>query len=473
MKNTLYFVLIAHLHLLLLLLLLGCEKNNQPLFDIQSEVNEMKEQRQRIPQDLLDLSEDDVRTVANLFIGSYYQTRSENVKEIKSILPVYGEEGILMYAVNFNDGYILISATTNFYPILAIVEHGSFSIKPYSGQEIIINELKTAVSQSKQTPIQDARNAWRCFMESSSVEIPNTRVGADYYMLLDGYLMDWHEDDRTVYYLNDQPDNMPDDMYELFCESASMDMPVDYPYMDCAIITEKYCTSPTTYGPFLQTLWHQHGNGDGMGLDYNSAVLNNMVLGCETVAVGQIMRYFEYPPFEYNWSAMPNTTSNTVLSSFLATLRSDLQVDDNGKSTYLKAKNTLENYGYSVTVGNHSATDVCSSLLDNRPVYMRGYDSVNNGGHAWVCDGYYSSLSYYEYKLYIVRVFNGQLYDFAEWESDRVYNYGPSLFHMNWGWGGSHNGYYFDNSIQVILQGTPYNFTTLRKDMLVSTPSFN
>ena len=468
MKYTLYFVLIAHLPLLLLW---GCEKNNQPLFDIQSEVNEMKEQCQKRPQDLLDLSEDDVRTVANLFIGSYYQTRSDNVKEIKSILPVYGEEGILMYAVNFHDGYILISATTNYYPILAIVEHGSFSIKPYSGQETIINELKTAVSQSKQTPIQDAKNAWRCFMESSSVQIPNTRVGADYYMLLDGYLMDWHEDDRTVYFLNDQPDNMPDDMYEYFCESASIDMPMDYPYMDCAIITEKYCTSLTTHGPFLQTLWHQYGNGDGMGLAFNSAVPNSMVLGCVTVAVGQIMRYYEYPPLEYNWSAMPNTTSNMVLSSFLATLRGCLEVNPNGETTAQKAKNTLENYGYTVTLINHSATDVCSSLSNNRPVFMGGVDSINNEGHAWVCDGDYSSLSYFEYKLYIVRVVNGQLYDFVEWESDRVYNFGPSLLHMNWGWAGDHNGYFLDSSIQVNLDGTPYNFTTQRKNIYVSIPN--
>ncbi|MBR4775667.1 MAG: C10 family peptidase [Bacteroidales bacterium] len=415
---------------------------------------------EKLPYDLQTLSIDDARTVAKLFVDGELPTKSEIQKTIKSVIPVYGEdEDVLMYAVNYSDGFILVSATTNYYPILAVVDHGEFSILPNSGQELIVDEIKDAIAYSKDRPIKDAKKVWRHYMDSPSLEMSATKVGIEYYILLDDYLMDWYDDGRTVYVLRDQPDNMPDDMYEYFCESASLDMPCDYPYMDYAIITEKHYSVESTLGPYLQTKWDQSGNGDGTGIAYNSAVPGNLYLGCVTVAVGQIMRYFEYPSSAYNWSAMPNTTSNTVLSSFLATLRTELNVDIGGGSTYHNAKNTLQNYGYSVVVENHSSTDVYTSLSNNRPVYMRGESNIE--GHAWVCDGFYNSYGYDEYKLYILRIFNGQLHDFAEWESDRVYEFGPTMFHMNWGWGGYQDGYYVDSSVQ--------GYSGIRKDLLIST----
>ena len=35
-------------------------------------------------------------------------------------------------------------------------------------------------------------------------------------------------------------------------------------------------------------------------------------------------------------------------------------------------------------------------IKNNNPVYMRGVD-VNNGGHAWVCDGYQTTISAFDY----------------------------------------------------------------------------
>ena len=199
-----------------------------------------------------------------------------------------------------------------------------------------------------------------------------------------------------------------------------------------------------------------------------------MVLGCVTVAVGQIMRFFEYPTSIFNWAVMPNNTSNTELSSFLATLRSDLHVNNSGGTYDTDARRTFRHYGYTASLENHSATNVCTSLRLNRPVYMGGDDNTHDTGHAWVCDGYYSSLGYYEYKLYIPRVINGSLYDFIEWDSERVYDYfGPSLLHMNWGWGGDHDGYYLDNSIQINSPNFSRNYNKNRKDLFVVVPGSN
>lgn len=457
-----------------LLLLFGCEKNMQQQVASQVELNHFEKNCKKLPADICALSEEDARIVANLFAGNNLLTKSCHEKRIKEVVPVYGEDQhILMYAVNYTDGYILVSATTNYYPILAVVEHGSFAILPDSGQECIIDELKTAVSLSNENPVQDAYHAWREYISSPTFETTETKVGSDYYTLLNNYLGGWLENGGAVYYLKSKPEGLPEEIYERFCENAHEDTPSDYPYMDCAIITEKHVYSTTTYGPFLQTSWDQDGNGNGGGMDYNFYVPNNRALGCVTVAVGQIMRYFEYP-LTYNWSIMPNNTSNAELSSFLAALRTDLCVDDDGGTYDSNAKNTFRNYGYSSSLNDHSATNVCASLHQKRPVYLSGDDLNHDVGHAWVCDGYYSTIGYYDYRLYIPRVINGVLYDFIEWDAERLHDYfGPILFHMNWGWGGSHDGYYLDNSIKINRPTSSRNYSSNRKDILISVPNRN
>ena len=49
--------------------------------------------------------------VANLFNHGNVLTKSETLKEVKSVVPVKDGNGrTLMYAVNYDDGYMLISA---------------------------------------------------------------------------------------------------------------------------------------------------------------------------------------------------------------------------------------------------------------------------------------------------------------------------------------------------------------------------
>ena len=41
-----------------------------------------------------------------------------------------------MYAVNYDDGYAIVSATKNYHPVLAVVDHGTYS---QSRKNLIIN----------------------------------------------------------------------------------------------------------------------------------------------------------------------------------------------------------------------------------------------------------------------------------------------------------------------------------------------
>jgi hypothetical protein len=90
----------------------------------------------------------------------------------------------------------------------------------------------------------------------------------------------------------------------------------------------------------------------------------------------------------------------------------------------------ISNFGYDASTINtafYDSTQQASwiallenELNNNRPMQFQGFDPVN-GGHSWVCDGY--------------SAFN--------------------MMHMNWGWGGYDNGYYFVTALNPI----PFDFT--------------
>jgi hypothetical protein len=62
-----------------------------------------------------------------------------------------------------------------------------------------------------------------------------------------------------------------------------------------------------------------------------------------------------------------------------------------------------------------------NDISNNRPVILSAFSSGNPVGHVWVGDGIYS---------------------FHQTCPNNSYYY----LHMNWGWGGNYNGWYFNNN---------------------------
>ena len=218
---------------------------------------------------------------------------------------------------------------------------------------------------------------------------------------------------------------------------------------DCDKVYNKYC--PTLL-PFVS---NQH-----------PSLCGHAVVGCVAVAVGQIMRYWEWPYMAdvplvvggilkqkrfYEWEKMPYSLYNytpmdevNMTTSFLRDLGYDLDMDYGTSSgaSCENALNTFINYGYDETTLNivYKSSDLIwsiilrSELAEGRPIFYAGYDGEENG-HAFVVDGYNE---------------NG-------------------LFHANFGWGeGSHNTYYnlnsplfdypYDQLAIIGIQPDPYDF---------------
>lgn len=181
------------------------------------------------------------------------------------------------------------------------------------------------------------------------------------------------------------------------------------------------------------------------------------LVGCGSVALGQVLRYFEYPK-TFNWSAMPNESATKTTSDFLYDVakRSKAQFGGNATSTYFSdTYQALLSYGYTATLGVYGKVYPAADLSEKRPVIMRGTATGNNQGHAWVCSGYdyvYYDSEEYEIWTYIRRTEFGQMYKFI---------YGnplsSTLVYMNWGWNGTYDGFYYYNSLKDQITGTPYN----------------
>lgn len=215
----------------------------------------------------------------------------------------------------------------------------------------------------------------------------------------------------------------------------------------------------TAVTPLMSTRWNQspYYNAD---CPYDFAGGARSVTGCVATAMAQVMKFWSWPTngtgmhsysssccgtlsanfgsTTYNWASMPNTVSspNAAVAKIMSHV--GISVDMNYSATSSGAyvvssaspithctEYALRNYfNYKPTLSgversSYSETAwkmLLKTELDNgRPVIMAGYGS--GGGHCFIADGYDAS----------------------------------DFFHMNWGWGGSSDGYF---SINALNPGT-------------------
>ena len=80
---------------------------------------------------------------------------------------------------------------------------------------------------------------------------------------------------------------------------------------------------------------------------------------------------------------------------------------------------------------------------------MEGYESPSglDDGHAWVCDGVRDDKIKTEF---FVEFWDGSSYNtYGYWTISNPGSFTGSpytYYHMNWGWGGSHNDWFYGNN---------------------------
>ncbi len=197
--------------------------------------------------------------------------------------------------------------------------------------------------------------------------------------------------------------------------------------------------------PLLTTTWNQ---GCGYNTDCpadDSGPCDYVWAGCVATAMGQVMKYWAYPPVgngshgythhqygyqfadfgatTYDWAGMPEDYGEEDIAQLLyhCGVALEMNYSPSGSGAWVchqtpNVVTTLQsyfNYHYEIDCvwkSDYNADDwhgILREQLDaGRPMVYRGQGT---GGHAFVCDGYQ----------------------------------GSDYFHFNWGWSGSYDGYFY------------------------------
>mgnify|MGYP001776389640 FL=1 len=190
------------------------------------------------------------------------------------------------------------------------------------------------------------------------------------------------------------------------------------------------------------------------------------VTGCVATAMAIVMKYYEYPTQAipgagvseydgisitydaYDWGNMLNEYERGLYNDQQgdavaklmwhcgANVEMDYGVGASGAQTSLVASALKNVYGYSQTVlyeprVNYSWSEwkqkICREIDADRPVILNGTDprpvNEGGGGHAFICDGYTTDGAY----------------------------------RINWGWGGSGNGYFLLSTLDDDYDGYGYS----------------
>ncbi|MDE6479394.1 MAG: C10 family peptidase, partial [Muribaculaceae bacterium] len=192
---------------------------------------------------------------------------------------------------------------------------------------------------------------------------------------------------------------------------------------------------------------------------FNNMIPNRRLTGCVGVALAEILKYHGYPASrpaslvnsgedtEYSWSTMRNDNYRSGYSQEEANAVASLVADAaigigtdfglSSSSAYeVKVPYALTSlFGYDAGVSYKKRQEMTRDAWDqvivdeidaDRPVLYCGQDV--SAGHAFVCDGY------------------------------EMRGGSTPYFHINWGWGGSANGFYATDALNpVVSKAHKYN----------------
>ena len=399
------------------------------------------EQVKGIDPQTLEISEEDAAFVA---LTSNTHTKSSFNKRVANIVTYYCDNGDpAFYAINYENqlGYTLISATKNYYPVLAISEYGCFPPKETdSGTLILVNQYIKDISLSKECPedsLLAIRSQWVKY-ERSNNAIVSTRTGGSINEVINTNMAEWINNDYMFSGLSEGAlHSIPEDVFQRFINVAQGLTHPDYDPLDYSYLLVKYSTNTYQRGPYLTTSWHQEYPYN----QYIPIVNSHQVVGCCGVAAGQIIAFHQKPTSYASWSSISNG-DNTEIATLLYNVANGVNTDySNGASDIINVKNYLTALGYQCSRVYHSLSTTLGSLNLSYPVFMSGV-TPNHSGHAWVCDGYQDNMHTVEYILKIIPLDEPLRFVTADTYTVSSDSY---LFHMNWGSQSVYPGWYTDS----------------------------
>ena len=466
MKNTC-------LSLLLGLALVGCSNDE---FEPASPVS------QSMPDVAVDadagsaVTKADLQNVVSIFGNGSKENsgRSQSDKDY-TLSTIYDSEGSpAIYVINYagNGGFVLVSATKDYHPILAYAERGNYDVSRFmsSGLDVWEESTINAVKESASLPEKEkaAHNIeWLKYSAKTNAPIlrgpgPHEYITDEEYAELTQiymYAINDLRDQRKDVYPYDKTEWCRVLKQEIIDRAESLASNVYWMYediwQDFATLVYWYECEQIKTPVTVQSTWAQDREFNSEYRPLASGLLP--AAGCGPVAAGQIMRYFQHP-VRYNWQQMPLDVATSTTSKFLFDIAETAgAIYGSTTSTEIrKIRDVFVKFGYSAdNVKAASFYSMAKSIESGSPVYVRG----DNGdkGHAWVATQ--SSMSSYtlHYDIYNFKGRKSYQYIGTDKQESMTLNY----LYYNWGWGGYNDGYFaiddhqYNKDMEVILNIKP------------------
>ena len=460
MKKIFWFKL-----LVVTFVLSSCQQELEVMTGLANQQNVKVECKENASSFTANVDEEKAKEVAEQFFGKNATTRSADA-QVDYIEIIKNEQGTpLMYAVNFanEQGFVLVSATKKYYPILSYADKGHFDATT-GGMNIWLEDEKEMLQACMNDTAQAFNLQWMRYEKREMPQRATTRVESPGPQDLHWWWMEFGNELCTPGYHSNYEDyhgalgelvsnwwcnvdearNYLPDASSVYSEMAYKTESLGYTEQDVLYHFREFVVSPPVCGPLLETNWSQ-------GFPYYWKVNKN--LGCVTIAVAQIMNHHRKPAY-YDWDLInePKTEEQGVFFKELGeSLGIDYSTDDSGAKIG-DAERVLRNADYKVEHLKEYTDEQLNATLDNNnPVYMRGnthqflgFDSGD--GHAWVCDGYDEAWITVIMTVYAPNVpapsdglFATNPYEGQGMRGERKSH--PRFLHMNWGWGESNNSW--------------------------------
>lgn len=405
-------------------------------------------------------------------------TKSEGYT-LSSIRDANGE--VAMYVINFADdaGFVVVSATKKYEPILAFSDKGNFNVND-ENMPVGVKQWKIdvvdVINKHKSFPADSAlryASFWREFEGVRDFVLNRPKTRSYDYPELDRIMMDsvaiWQSQGYNVYSLYENPttgDSQLDAQIRAYAEGSILPI---YDWQNYSLLIEKEYYEEYRQNNFLKSCWGQTwGFNDYLPMCPNG--WDHAYVGCNILAAAQVMRYYEKPDysneFPYHLSAMPYDYATNEVALFIKNVFDNFEIKtiaNNGTTSNIGETNkTLRKYGYSTNIGNYNVSTVSQNIRQYKPVIIRGtipeHETANGvtiseSGHCWIISGQQQYYGATEWKLYtfvseneLTKVFNG--------ETNQTYY--PLMFYMSWGQSGTYDGYYVSSHIDDPFSDTEY-----------------
>lgn len=466
-------------------LLPGC--NDEPQSSVAQEINETW----LAVEDAISVSEVD-NIISTMFEGRP-KSRSGKLLDytVSTIKDSKGTPAI--YVINLSEGgYVLVSATKDYNPVLAYCPKGKFELSedtPAPLKYWIENTAEYASGNIELSAdsIAKYRKMWKGFESGTIQQKPSSRAasstgGISYdesvrlREIIADYETEWSRNGYTYRSVESFPDfDISDDQnkYKLLVEPHIYPRYIyDYQYLTYNVQNTE--TEVTTVGSFIDLPW-------GQLKPYNESFPklsngNKAYTGCSSVAAALLMYYYKYPS-KYDWDAMSKDDGTKVISDLM------LEICVGSKGKYYTDGTIIENadlcrqmekMGYNATLLNPTEKDrVINELRQGHPVIAVShlYASVDiDYMHSWLISSEHSKLTTFQYDEWWTFLTKDS---FSLFQSNQSIVSGAEydMYYVNWGWYGSCNGYYANlDNIYPAAKGPSQFAVSVFTNFIIATP---